>query len=107
MQVSSMSPGQLPAAIMEPILTDAASRAGLDVEQMVVVRAEAVTWPNPGLGCPEPGMAYPQVLVDGYWVVVEASGMEYDYRGRRAGEFRLCELPKPQRQQPVEGGADS
>jgi hypothetical protein len=37
-----------------------------------VVQAEAVTWPDGALGCPEPGIVYTQALVPGYWVVVEA-----------------------------------
>lgn len=94
----------LPAAIMDPIYADATARSGIPVDELTVVRAEAVTWPDPSLGCPQPGMAYPQVLVDGYWVVVEADGVEYDYRGSRPGEFILCEIPPDDRQQPAPGG---
>ena len=43
-----------------------------------------------GLGCPLPGMVYPQVVVDGYQVIVEADGRTYDYRGSGVGKFRLC-----------------
>jgi hypothetical protein len=103
-EVTPMPPeADLPAAIMQPIYADAAARSGVPVHELVVIRAEAVTWSDPSLGCPQPGMAYPQVLVDGYWVVLEAGGVEYDYRGSGVGQFSLCEIPLPERQQPVPG----
>ena len=81
----------LPALILDPILADAATRAGVAPANVTVVSSEAVTWPDGGLGCPLPGVEYPQVPVDGYRVVVEAAGQRLDYRGRGAGDFRLCE----------------
>jgi hypothetical protein len=94
----------LPSAIMEPIYVDLIARSGASLDRIGVIRAEAVTWPDPSLGCPQPGMAYPQVLVDGYWVVLEVDGTQYDYRGSGVGEFILCEIPVEERMQPVPGG---
>jgi hypothetical protein len=82
--------GSLTPAIVDPIIADAASRAGVPVSEVTLVSAEAVTWPDGGLGCPLPGMVYPQVVVDGYQVIVEADGRTYDYRGSSVGKFRLC-----------------
>lgn len=82
--------GSLTPAIVDPIIADAASRAGVPASEVTLVSAEAVTWPDGGLGCPLPGMVYPQVVVDGYQVIVEAGGRTYDYRGSSAGKFRLC-----------------
>lgn len=88
---------------LEPILDEAAPLTGAPREDLVIVRAERVVWPDAGLGCPEPGMAYPQVLVPGYWVVIEADGRMLDYRGAR-GSHRPCTLPEDQRQPPADGG---
>ncbi len=63
--------------------------AGVPVEQVVVVSAEAVTFPDGSLGCPQPGMVYTQALVDGYKIVAEAGGKTYDFRGT-GSTFRLC-----------------
>ena len=52
---------------------------------------EAVTWNDGSLGCAKPGEMYTQALVDGFRVVVEVNGREYDYRVPRDGEPRLCE----------------
>ena len=81
---------KVPQAILEPILADAAARAKVGREQLAVVRAESVVWGDGSLGCPEPGMEYAQVLVNGYWVVIEAAGQTYDFRVGRGGSFRLC-----------------
>jgi hypothetical protein len=93
----------LPEAITQPIFEDAAERASVSVDAIEVVRAQAVTWPDPSLGCPQPGMAYPQVLVEGYWLVLEVDGTQYDYRGSGVGEFILCEIPPEDRFEPVPG----
>ena len=86
------SPGMtsLPASIVDPVVADIARRAGVPVDQVAVQSAEAVTFPDGGLGCPVPGMAYPQVQVDGYRSVAGAAGTAYDYRGSAPGRFRLC-----------------
>ena len=86
------SPGavNLPASVVDPVVADVARRAGVPVDQVVVQSAEAVTFPDGGLGCPVPGMAYPQVQVDGYRIVAVAAGTTYDYRGTAPGTFRLC-----------------
>ena len=83
----------IPPSTLQPIVADAANRAGVTPDQVVVKSAESVTFPDGGLGCPEPGMAYTQMLVDGYQIVVEANGVTYDYRGSGTN-FRLC-TPKP------------
>ena len=66
----------------------------LDVptEDITVVKALAVTWPDRSLGCPEPGMAYIQVQVDGALVVLEAGGRRYEYHG--GDPLALCEQAK-------------
>jgi hypothetical protein len=81
---------QLPASIIDPIVAAVARDAGVPLEAVVVRLAEAVTFPNGGLGCPEPGMVYTQVQVDGYRVVLEADGTTYDYRGTAGRPARRC-----------------
>ena len=85
--------GETPASILDPILDDAAGRTGVPVDDLVVVRSQFVEWPDGSLGCPEPGMLYPQVITDGYWVQVDADGESLDYRAGTSGHFRLCETP--------------
>lgn len=83
--------GEAPPALLTAVTADLQARLGVSAETITVVRDQAVTWPDGSLGCPEPGMAYTQALVDGYWVVLAQGGREYDYRSGRAGFFILCE----------------
>lgn len=85
----------LPARILDPIVADAAARAGVDPAAVTIVSAEPRTWGDSSLGCPRPGMYYTQVQVDGYQVVVSAGGAEYDYRAGAGGRFIVCEVAKP------------
>ena len=81
---------QVPQAILDPILKEAAALAEVARDQLVIVRAESVVWNDGSLGCPEPGMMYTQALVNGYWIVIEAAGQTYDFRVGSGGSFRLC-----------------
>ena len=76
--------------ILDSILSETARLAKVRREQLVIVRAESVVWNDGSLGCPEPGMMYTQALVNGYWVVIDASGQNYDFRVDNRGNFRLC-----------------
>jgi hypothetical protein len=56
-----------------------------------VVSSEAVTWNDGSLGCPQPGMAYVQVQVDGSLIRLRAGGRDYEYHsGGQRGPF-LCQ----------------
>jgi hypothetical protein len=79
----------VPQDILDAVLADASQRTGTPAEDLVITKAELVTWPDGGLGCPEPGMVYIQVLVDGYQVVVADGVTQLDYRGDGNG-FRIC-----------------
>jgi hypothetical protein len=83
--------GQIPAKIMQDILMDLTNRTDANKQDIQVIRAQAVTWNDGSLGCPEPGVFYTQALVDGYWVVLQIAGGTYDYRVSDSGFFRLCE----------------
>ena len=87
--------GEVPEAILDAILADAAQRSGVEADDIAVTRAESVTWSDGSLDCPEPGMSYTQALVDGYHVVLDADGEELDYRVTAAGSFVLCEAGRP------------
>lgn len=84
--------GEVPGPIMEAVLAEVGELAGTDPSGATIVQAEAVEWSDGALGCPEPGMLYPQVITPGYQVVVELDGTRYDLRVAREGAvIRLCE----------------
>lgn len=90
---STPTTGEVPAEYLDAVLADAADRAGVTASDVDVIRAQAKTWNDGSLGCPEPGHFYTQALVDGYWVEVMAGGTGYDYRLTGRGDFRLCTSP--------------
>jgi hypothetical protein len=83
----------LPDSILSAVRSDLAARSGAAVDDVRVVSARAMRWNDGSMGCPQPGQSYMQVLVDGYQVILEAGGKQYDYRTNARGGFVLCEQP--------------
>ena len=80
--------GAVPEMLLASVREDLQDRVGK--VEFRLLKAQAVTWRSGALGCPEPGMAYTQALVEGYHVVYEAAGKSWDYRLNQRGYFRLC-----------------
>jgi hypothetical protein len=58
---------------------DLARRLGVGVEEVTLVAAEALQWPDASLGNPQPGMVYTQVITPGYKTILFAGGQKYEY----------------------------
>lgn len=54
-------------------------RFDLDIEDITLVKIVSVEWPDTALGNPEPGMAYAQVIVPGFKMMLEAGEQTYIY----------------------------
>lgn len=78
-------------------IADLSARLGLPADEIKVLEVLEVTWPDASLGCPQPGMMYAQVVVEGLKVVLEANGRTYTYHGRSPNDLFLCgpEGPMP------------
>jgi hypothetical protein len=85
----------IPSELLDRVIADAASGADVNRSDVEVVTAEAVTWSDGSLGCPEPGMMYTQALVPGYRVVLEIDGEHLHFHSGSSGELSLCEDPLP------------
>jgi hypothetical protein len=90
---SAPETGEVPQATLDLILDDAARRTGLEPSEIEVTQATAVEWSDGSLGCPEPGQMYTQAIEPGYQVLLDADGVELDYRATVRGVVRLCESP--------------
>jgi hypothetical protein len=99
---STAPTGDVPGDVLDEIVSDAAERAGVGTDDVEVVTAEAVTWSDGSLGCPEPGMMYTQALVPGYRVVLRAGDETLNFHAAQSGDFRFCEKPRP----PAEGSGN-
>ena len=78
------------AATTRAALADAAQRSGLPAAQLAVLSAEAVTWSDGSLGCPQPGLTYTQALVPGLWIRIRAGTDSLDYHASERGALVLC-----------------
>ena len=78
------------AATTRAALADAARRSGLPVAQLAVLSAEAVTWSDGSLGCPQPGLTYTQALVPGLWIRIRAGTESLDYHASERGALFSC-----------------
>jgi hypothetical protein len=88
--------GEVPADILASVRAQLAGKVGqAAADQATVEVAQAVTWPDGSLGCPQPGMFYTQMVVKGYQVVLVVDGKKYDYRIGAGGKPSLCENGRP------------
>jgi hypothetical protein len=100
--VDDVEPGMRTS--VEVAVADLAERLRIDPERVTVLGVDPVVWPDAGLGCPQPGVQYAQVPVDGARIRLEADGVTYDYHsgGDRPEPF-LCD---PARARDPEGRID-
>jgi hypothetical protein len=83
---------------------DLARRLGMAESAIAVLEARRVTWRSGDLGCPQPGMSYPQVLTPGVLVVLSADGTRYRYHGTPSAAPAYCPAD---RAHPPAAGAES
>lgn len=86
-------PGQVAAAVVAMTL-------GIEPTAVRVLEIEQTIFGDASLDCPEPGMAYAQVLTPGYRVLAEADGRRFDVRvsgqsGRICHQRRRVAPPLP------------
>ena len=72
---------------------DLSKRLSVSLDQIELVNFTPVTWPDGSLGCPEPGMMYTQVLVEGYRIQLRSGGRVYEYHGGGTRAPFLCAKP--------------
>lgn len=80
-----------PAAIARQAV---AATLGVPASEVRIVRVEPREFRDGSLDCPQPGMAYAQVITPGHQVIVESGGRRFDVRV--AGDTgRICHRRKP------------
>jgi hypothetical protein len=77
--------------IVRQAVADLGTRLAVDPARITPVSAQAVVWPDRSAGCPQPGMNYLQVQVDGAKIELSFEEKIYTYHlGGPRGLF-LCE----------------
>lgn len=77
---------------VQKAVADLAARLGIAPDAITVLSVEAVTWPDSSMGCPQPGMVYLQVLVEGLRIHLSAEGTLYEYHSGWDLDPFLCQL---------------
>ena len=97
---NAMSGTPIPMPIdpaLQKVVTQAkqalARRLAIPEEQIELVEVQSVIWPDKSLGCPQPGMVYIQIQVDGLLIRFRAGGQVYEYRSGGNRPPFLCENP--------------
>ena len=76
---NAMTPAQIAA------LTHLSETLNLPADQINLISTEAVTWPDGCLGVQKMGVMCTQALVDGFKIVFEADGKEYELHTNQTG----------------------
>jgi len=58
---------------------DLSERLNIPMEDIKLVKEEAVDWPDTSLGYPEKGMMYAQVITPGFRIILKAQEKLYEY----------------------------
>lgn len=82
-------------AIVEAVVRDLRQFLRDSQVAIEVVAAESVVWGNTGLGCPQEGMGYVEVQVEGMLITVEADGRTYTYHTDGGRNFVQCRDGRP------------
>src|SRR5215207_3159112 len=77
--------------LIEKAKADLAGRLSISVDEINLIEATSVVWPDASLGCPQPGMAYIQVPEDGLLIRLQAGDQIYPYHSGGFREPFLCE----------------
>jgi hypothetical protein len=81
--------------LVDRAMQDLAGRLSIPVEQIELLEAKSVVWPDASLGCPQPGMGYAQVLLEGALIQLRVGPFRYDYHSGGSQSPFLCEQFPP------------
>ena len=82
-------------SLVEKARADLAERLLVPADDIILLQAESVTWPDGSLGCPQEGMQYAQVLTPGYLIRLSYGDQEFEYHAGRGTTVIYCETPSP------------
>ena len=87
----SKSQNSLKSQMITQAKEDLSERLSVEIDQIKLLEAREVTWPDSSLGCPQPGKVYNQVLQDGLLIRLEVGGRMYFYHSGGDLDPFLCE----------------
>ena len=58
---------------------DLSQRLNIPIEDIILVKEEAVDWPDTSLGYPQEGISYAQVITSGFRIILKTQDKLYEY----------------------------
>lgn len=94
---ANMNLADVPDAIRQVAVSALADYLDSDMENLVVIGAEARDWPSSALGCPAEDRVYMQVVTPGYRLMLQGpEGQEYALHTTQTGTpLILCQNGEP------------
>ncbi|MEN8241645.1 MAG: hypothetical protein ABFS17_06970 [Chloroflexota bacterium] len=84
------------AKLIHDVSLDLSQRLGIDISGVTLVESAPVTWPDGGLGCSVvSAVAYDQVEIEGFKIILEANGKQYVYHTQGLQRFVWCNEGTP------------
>jgi len=71
-------------SLIEKAKEDLSIRLSIPISQNQLADARDVVWSNSSLGCPQPGMAYAEVLTPGYLIFLNVNNKDYEYHAGKS-----------------------
>src|SRR6185436_6572548 len=68
-----------PDELVSAAQSQLAKQLGVLADSLVLQSANSKQWPNPGLGCPQRGTIYPQIVTDGFLLIFSDKSQSQTY----------------------------
>ncbi len=77
--------------LLEMARNDLAQRLKIPQDAIQLIQIEQVSWPDAGLGCPDPKVFYIQILSPGYRIILAVGNQQYRYHTDLEETLILCD----------------
>ena len=85
-----VTPSAQQTQLVEASARDLTVQTDVPLDEIELLSAMNVVWPNAALGCPEEGMNYAEVQVEGMLITLGAGGQEYTYHTDGSNNYVFC-----------------
>lgn len=85
-----VTPSAQQTSLVEASARDLNLQTDVPLDEIELLSAVSVVWPTAALGCPEAGMSYAEVQIEGLLITLGAGGEEYSYHTDGSNNYVLC-----------------
>ncbi|MBP6786383.1 MAG: hypothetical protein KA170_02255 [Candidatus Promineofilum sp.] len=86
----NVTPFPVSEAVMTALVRHLSTQTDVPSDEIQLIDAQPMLWPNGGLGCPAEGVAYVEIQFEGMLITLEAGGEMFTYHTDGSHNFVLC-----------------